>query len=214
MVEVKLPSLRRLSALISDYPGFEKPKPKLEQYVTDPELAARIAFEAAVRACPAIVADFGVGTGLLLYAVALTGCLAYGIGIDVDEEAVASAKRNLGERKLLHLVDLVVGDCRSPPLRRESVDIVVSNPPFGIRSQRGIDTAFVRAALQVSRVSVISLHAWSEGLPEALARKAHCRPRLIHMDYQKIPAFLEHHRRRIHRVKVAIVECRRVEREA
>ena len=208
---VRLPSLRRLAVLVSGYPGFEKPKPRLEQYVTDPELAARIAFETAIRACPAIVADFGVGTGLLLYAISLTGCLAYGVGIDIDEDAVTSAKRNLSERKLLHLVDLVVGDCRAPPLRHESIDIVVSNPPFGMRSERGIDTAFVRAALQVSRVSVISLHAWSDGLLEALARKTRCRPQLLYIGYQRIPAFLEHHRRRVHRVKVAIVECRRVE---
>ena len=182
----------------------------MEQYTTDPELAARIAFETAIRACPAIVADFGAGTGLLLYAISLTGCLAYGVGIDIDAEAIAAAKKNLGERRLLHLVDLVIGDGRSPPLRPGSVDIVVTNPPFGIRSKRGIDAVFVRAAIQVSKLSVISLHAWSDGLLDALVKKAGCRPRLLYMGYQRIPAFLEHHRRRIHRVKVAIIECGRV----
>ncbi len=210
---VKLPSLRALAAELSKYPGFEKPKVRLEQYLTDPELAARIAFEAAVRSCPMIAADFGSGTGLLLYALHLTGCLTYGVGIEVDEDAARVARRALAERRALHAIDVVVGDSRLPPLRPASVDIVVMNPPFGMRSRRGMDISFLKAALTVARGSIISLHAWSEGLLDAISRKTGCKPRVLHVGYQRIPAFLEEHRRRIHRVKVALIECRGVQGE-
>lgn len=204
---VRLPPLKTLAMSISRYPGFKRPKPYFEQYTTDPEIAAHMVYEAVQCKCPMVAADFGTGTGLLLYAAALTGCLVYGVGLDLDAAVVYEAREALRERKLMHLVDLVVADCTSSPLRQRSIDVVVMNPPFGIRSRRGIDMLFLREALRASRKCIVSLHAWSDGLLEAIVRKTRCKPRVLYQGFHRIPAFLEEHRRRVHRVKVAVVAC-------
>ncbi len=193
--------------LLSGYPGFPAPKPRLEQYLTDPDVAALMALRAASAACPGTVCDLCSGTGLLIYAYALAGCLAYGVGVELDVEAVRVALTALRERGLGHLVDIVVGDARRAPIRSRGVDVVLSNPPFGIRSKRGMDLEILREALRIARKRTVTLHAWSEGLLVAIERKVGCKPRLAALEYNAIPAFLEEHRRRVHRVKVAVVEC-------
>mmetsp|Transcript_6531 Transcript_6531/g.19852 ORF Transcript_6531/g.19852 Transcript_6531/m.19852 type:complete len:178 (+) Transcript_6531:140-673(+) len=76
------------------------------------------------------------------------------IGVDVDADALAVASRNLDQ---VDHVDLVRADVSSLPLRDNSFDTCVMNPPFGTR-RKGIDVDFLRAALRLSTTAVYSLH--------------------------------------------------------
>ena len=107
------------------------------------------------------------------------------LGIDVDEDALEIAKRNVrgilfGEDdedddeddeddevddddpvpscELLHM-DVT----RIPlmPSLRNCCDTVVTNPPFGTKGKKGIDVEFLRAAFHLSTRAVYSLHKTS-----------------------------------------------------
>ncbi len=198
---------KELAIKLSSVPGFPRPKPRLEQYVTDPEVAALLATLVAARHGKVdVVLDLGCGTGMLSYALLEAGVAGYTVCLDLDHEALRVAIDFAAREGVSHRVDAVAADARKPPVRRAA--LVVTNPPFGMRSRRGRDLEFVRAGLQVADC-VVSIHAWSDGLLAAVERKVGSKPRLLAVEQQRIPAFLEEHRRRVHRVKVAVLEtCR------
>jgi adenine-specific DNA methylase len=97
---------------------------KLGQFFT-PSPIAELMGEAVREVSPATVLDPGVGGGVLLRAVGPGPKL---FGIDVDPEAVALAKGELGEDS-----EISTGDFLAPltwPLSASSFDAIISNPPY------------------------------------------------------------------------------------
>ncbi len=194
---------RSVAMLLSRVPGFPKPKPRLEQYVTDSEVAAELVTRMSLLGLRRrVVADFGCGTGMLAYALALLNLASYIACIEIDPLAVRIARDFMRREGYDVLVDFVVSDALKPPLR--SVNLVVMNPPFGIRSRRGLDIDFLKAGLSVADV-IVSIHAWSDGLIGAVESKTGCKPVVLFEAWQRIPQFLEEHRRRIHRTRVVAI---------
>ncbi|AEM38047.1 methyltransferase [Pyrolobus fumarii 1A] len=201
-------SRKHLAIILSRVPSFERAKVELEQYRTDPEVAATLVYSVLAREGSVdSIADFGCGTGMLTYGMLISGAAAYAVCIDIDYDAIRVAHEFVRNEMFGHAVDLVVADARCPPLREKSIEVVVMNPPFGIRSRRGIDLEFLRAAIAVSN-KVYSIHAWSDGLLRAIRAKLGCKAGVIDVLNHAIPAFLLEHRRRVHRVKVALVVVR------
>lgn len=131
-------------------------KVELEQYPTSPHLAAHVVHSAATSFDDVVdkcVVDLGCGTGMLSAACALLGA-RFVVGVDVDADALAIARRNLCD---FDAIDLVQGDVETLPLAAKSFETCVMNPPFGTR-HKGIDTEFIRRAIQLSTVAVYSLH--------------------------------------------------------
>ncbi len=197
---------RKLAMLLGRVPAFPRPKIRLEQYKTDPEVAAEAVLAlASVHPDASIVADLGCGTGMLSYALlhvlspSLVAC------IDVDREALMAGRDFMRSEKFDIRIEFVEADALHPPLRR--VEAIVMNPPFGIRSRRGVDLDFLYVALRLAE-TVVSIHAWSDGLLGAVERRTGCRPLRVLRGRLIIPAFLEEHRRRAHRVEVAILVFR------
>ena len=165
--------LKHLEEALQQVRGFENPSVELEQVITSPHLASHMIYAAHqnediegilifINASYPVLAnlsegmaigDFGCGTGMLSIASSLMGC-AFSIGFDVDIKALAIAQQNLSDFELNNC-ELVQSDVQSLALS-SSLDVVVSNPPFGTRN-RGIDSAFVDQAMKNAAV-VYSLH--------------------------------------------------------
>jgi release factor glutamine methyltransferase len=76
-----------------------------------------------------VAADIGTGTGCLALSLALEGAFTLVIGIDHSREAISLADSNVRQVRMLTEVRLLQGDLCGP-LRPESVDALVCNPPY------------------------------------------------------------------------------------
>jgi len=133
--------------------GFESPEARLEQYETPASLASRLLHLAWSRGdLDGWVLDLGCGTGVLGIGAALYGARV--VGLDVDEDALRTARRNAESTNVAGRTDWVHGEVNALPVRR--VDTVVMNPPFGAQ-KRGADRPFLRAAEEVAEV-VYTVH--------------------------------------------------------
>lgn len=145
---------------MQDIAVFDNPKLDLEQYPTGPHLASRLLFtvdNAYNEFEGKVVVDLGCGTGMLSIGAAMLGS-PHVIGVDIDDEALQTAQDNCEQFEDLR-IDLV--QCNISHLENQSTalwaDVVIMNPPFGTR-RRGADLEFLRAAFQISRGSIYSLH--------------------------------------------------------
>lgn len=142
--------LKKLEMLLARVRGFPSPSPRYEQYVTPPDLAARLLFHARMRGDieGRRVCDLGTGTGILAIGAALLGA-AEVTGVDRDRDALAVASENAGSLGVsLHFVQ---GDMQDPSILSSlcPCDTVVMNPPFGAQEPHA-DRPFIDAALAIA----------------------------------------------------------------
>eukprot|EP01098_Paradermamoeba_levis_P007352 TRINITY_DN3033_c0_g1_i2.p1 TRINITY_DN3033_c0_g1~~TRINITY_DN3033_c0_g1_i2.p1 ORF type:complete len:238 (+),score=69.38 TRINITY_DN3033_c0_g1_i2:73-714(+) len=157
--------LKQFESILQTIETFEKPKVKLEQYPTTPEIAAHI-----LHTIDAVygdiegktVGDLGCGTGVLSIGSAIlgAGCV---VGFDIDPDALAIAQQNLSEfeeeeedESSSLPVELVCCDVTSINTRLK-FDTIIMNPPFGTKL-KGIDVLFLEKALQICTHAIYSLH--------------------------------------------------------
>ena len=141
-----------LAILLSQLKRYEKASTKLEQYVTDSEIASDVLWQAFMQGDiqDKIIADLGSGTGILGL-----GCLVLGAKkvyfVEIDNFAVKIAKQNL---KIVE--DLAEINGKAIFLNKniedfnENVDVVIENPPFGTK-QKHIDKKFLEKAFSISK---------------------------------------------------------------
>jgi putative methylase len=142
---------RELSAVA----GFADPSASLEQYATPADLAAHVVHVADLSGDVAgrTVLDLGAGTGTFALGAALRGA-DRAVGLELDADALAVARRN--ERRLdpPTPVDWLRADATRPPVSPDGPATVLMNPPFGAqRGTEGADRAFLRSAAEVATVS-------------------------------------------------------------
>ncbi len=157
---------KHLSMLLSQLAPSPKPKLKWEGYTLDPEAAAEMVQVASWEnddVTQKTVVDLGCGSGVLTISAALTGAKMT-VGVDLDKEAVKTAKSNA--LKVAADVDLVAGDIQC---LRGHFDTALMNPPFGTR-KKGADVQFLEKALEVADV-VYSLHKRSVSVRSFLMQK-------------------------------------------
>lgn len=144
--------LRHLEMHLSGVKGFPGPSARDEQYLTPPDLAARLIFHAhshgdiqGKRVC-----DLGTGTGILAIAAALLGA-AEVIGVERDHTALIVATENA--ENLGVTPRFIEGDICDPDLASTigPCDTVVMNPPFGAQ-KRHADRPFIDTALMTAPV--------------------------------------------------------------
>lgn len=172
--------LKKLQGYLESVDVFENPKILLEQYPTTPHIAAIMLHEIQTKfgdidGCS--VLDLGCGCGVLSIGCVMLGA-SYVLGIDVDEEALEVCQKNLEDFEIFN-VDLlqqdIVNICpnsddTSEKLLSKKFDIVIMNPPFGTKKNKGIDMEFVRTGLMMSTNAVYSFHKSSTR--EHLKKKA------------------------------------------
>ncbi len=209
-------SKSKLAVLLSKLKGFEigKVREKLEQYQTDPEIAAGIVWTAAINKeiSGKVIVDLGCGTGILGIAALVIGAKKV-IFVDIDEKAVEIAKENIAfvEKELgIELSENVVFivDKVENFKTDEKVDLVLQNPPFGVKV-RHADRVFLEKAMEFSPV-IYSFHKIeSKDFIDAISKdKGYKMTHFWSFDFP-LKMTLEHHRRRIHRIKVG---CWRLEK--
>ena len=187
-------------------PRYSRPKKRLEQYRTPPELALEAANYLLSRSeCRRLVVDMGSGTGMLSSAAVLLGAL-YSIGLEVDADAVRDAKKNPLYARTPHL-ELVVADALQPPLRRTKM-CILENPPFGISSRRGIDREFLEASLKLEPRAIASFHSFNEEslkiFEKILVERGYRVSKALKKRFP-IPALYETHSRRIYYAEVVLL---------
>lgn len=153
-------SKRELAKRLRAIEGFDTPSPDLEQYRTPPEIAATLVHTAALQGdiTDRTVVDLGCGTGMLALASSLTGSASV-VGIDIDSQALETARENERRLGLTTPVSWIRGDVRRSPLCVTDRDLtVLMNPPFGAQSgHEHADRAFLEVAGDIADVSY-SIH--------------------------------------------------------
>jgi release factor glutamine methyltransferase len=114
----------------------------LEFHVTPATLDPRMDSEVLVKEALALIptdqtcdiADIGTGTGCLILALLHDCPFATGIGLDISSEALKTAQSNADTLGLSGRVRFVKSDWLSA-LKPQSIDILVSNPPYIVQGE-------------------------------------------------------------------------------
>ena len=158
----------KLKNIISDLESletFSSPKDYLEQYQTPASVAGEmihyISNNYSIQNYS--IADLGCGTGILGIAAALCGCKNVFL-FDIDEEALEIAKNNVESLELndnIQIIQTDVNQLRLCKKLNKFFDLVITNPPFGIRSENGADVEFLKTASYLCNNTIFSLHKFS-----------------------------------------------------
>ena len=156
-------NLKRLESILDDLEGFSDPNIRYEQYVTPSYVAARMLHTISLsnHIEGKMIVDLGTGPGILAIGSALLGA-HYVVGVDIDSSVFQIALSNLADLDELFVgqppIDFVESDVTKCVLKPKSFDVAIFNPPFGTKGNSGIDVAFIKAALDLTKVAVYSLH--------------------------------------------------------
>jgi putative methylase len=152
-------SKKELEIIISQLGGFSNPKVKLEQYRTDATIAADLLWNAKLNRhiTGKIVADLGSGPGIFGLGAAVLGAKKVYL-VDIDKEVLAVAKSNIKkiEKILGKTVNVEVLNINVKDFTEKSVQVVVQNPPFGVKKSH-TDKIFLVKAMELANV-VYSFH--------------------------------------------------------
>ncbi len=196
-----------LEIFLGQVKGHPSPKVLLEQYQTPPSLAATLLHMAAYAFQDLegkLVCDLGCGTGILAIGAAVLGA-SYVVGLDLDLEAVRRARENAVKLNVRN-VDWVAGPLEA---LRGCFDVVVENPPFGVK-RRGADSLFLRKALSLAPV-VYSVHkAGNRRYLEALIRRLGGKITAAFKSKIVIPHMFSFHRKLKREVEVEVYRIERV----
>lgn len=149
--------LRQLESHLQAVRAFSVPKAELEQYGTTPHLAAQLGRMLVDNddVEGKVLCDLGCGAGMLSIAAAMVGASQV-VGVDIDEDALSTARENVVEYDMEDTVDLLRMDVCDMTLMKR-FDTVVMNPPFGTK-RHGIDMQFLFTAINLAKHTVYSMH--------------------------------------------------------
>ena len=143
-------SKSRLAIELSKIPKFNDPKIKLEQYLTDSEIAAEILWHAYLEGDidGKIIADLGAGTGIFSVGCVLLDAKKVYV-VEKDKDSIEIAKEYVKSKKC----EFVLGDVKRFD---KKVDTVIQNPPYGTKEKHA-DREFLVKAFEIGK-RVYSLH--------------------------------------------------------
>ncbi|MGC9112425.1 MAG: METTL5 family protein [Acidilobus sp.] len=193
-------------------PKIESPSVKLEQYTTPAELVLAMLkvplFKGLIE--DATVADLGSGTCRIAIASLLLGARR-AIAVDYDYRFGSICKlsaEKLGVSEGLAFVSAWIAEY-SGPLRQGLIDLVIMNPPFGVW-RRGADREFLEYAMSLNAREIVALvKSGNLEFHAGLAKARGYSFNFLGTHEFPIPAAMPHHRSRIRRIKVDLVELSR-----
>ena len=188
-----------LAVALSKLKGFVEPKVRVEQYATDPEIAAEVLWNAYMLGdIGKVSVDLGCGTGMLGLGALMLGAKKVYF-VDNDQEALAVARQNCANLKS---EDKAVFRCQDVSDFNEKADVVFQNPPFGTKV-RHADKIFLEKAMGLAK-TVYSFHKTStKSFVESICRDHNFR--ITHRwDFNfPLKATQRFHTRKIHRINVS-----------
>ena len=157
--------LKNIISSLESLETFSSPKDYLEQYQTPPSIAGEMIHYISNNYSlnNYSIADLGCGTGILGISAALCGCKNVFL-FDIDEEALDIAKNNIEQLELednIQIIQMDVNQLRQCNKLNKYFDLVMTNPPFGIRSENGADIEFLKTASYICNNTIFSLHKFS-----------------------------------------------------
>lgn len=223
----KIASKSGLAVVLSRLSVFQRPKVRVEQYPTDSEIAAEVLWSAFMKGDidNLVVADLGCGTGILGIGALLLGANKVYL-IDIDQNALETAKNNLLYLKsegyleditkerdfVLKCIDIedaagFIGSEISKG-RLSKIDTVLQNPPFGTRMKH-IDKVFLEVAMNLAGVVYTFHKSSTENFVKAFCNDSKVRVTNMWKFDFPLKKSLEHHRKKIQKIKVS---CFRIEK--
>jgi len=203
-------SKKALAVLLSRLEGFRSPEVRVEQYSTDPEIAAEVLWQAYMKDdIGKVSVDLGAGQGMLGI-----GLLALGAQkvyfVDFDQKVMELAKGNIAKVKSeYNLTGEAVFLWQDVNDFNEQVDLVVMNPPFGVKV-RHADREFLKKAFEVGKV-VYSFHKTeSKKFLEKFAKDNNFKITYVFDFNFPLKATMSFHSKRIKRISVS---CFRFEKQ-
>ncbi len=150
-------SKKALAVLLSSLESFKSPKAGVEQYSTDSEIAAEVLWQAYMKEdIGKMSVDLGSGPGMLGIGLLVLGAQKVYF-VDFDQKVMETSKGNMAKVKSEYNIDgEAVFLWQDVNKFDEQVDLVVMNPPFGVKV-RHMDKIFLKKAFKVGKV-VYSFH--------------------------------------------------------
>ena len=206
---MEISSKSGLAVALSKFKTFRQPKPELEQYPTESEIAAEITWFAKMKGdiSGKVIVDLGCGTGLLgIAALALGASLVY--FTDIDKEALKIAKENLNfiDDKLQKKAKFIQSDVKD--FKAENIDIVLQNPPFGTKIKHA-DRVFLEAAFRLAPVIYTFHKLETRNFIDDITSKNNYKTTHLWTFDWPLKMTMQHHKKRIQYIKVA---CWRLEK--
>ena len=195
--------VRKLAMLLSGLPSHPSDYVELEQYTTDGDLAARwltdiSAFGDLTEGCT--VADLGAGNGVLGL-----GAMAMGAGrvllVETDQAACVVAKSNTESMGFADSVEVIQATLGSDPIDLGSVDVVISNPPWGRQTPRA-DRPFLEAIITTEVPAHLLHSAGATHIQPLFEDAGWSTERYGEADFA-LPASYSHHSRQRGRTRAA-----------
>eukprot|EP00088_Acartia_fossae_P039577 TRINITY_DN41205_c0_g1_i1.p1 TRINITY_DN41205_c0_g1~~TRINITY_DN41205_c0_g1_i1.p1 ORF type:complete len:211 (+),score=64.29 TRINITY_DN41205_c0_g1_i1:359-991(+) len=190
--------LKELECHLQEVDEFEDPKILLEQYPTRPHIAACMIHTMASSFDDIegrSILDLGCGCGVLSIGCVMLGAGSV-LGLDIDTDALDTCQQNL-EAFDIDNVDLVQSSVLAADnLLREKVEVVVMNPPFGTKHNKGLDMIFLEQGIKLATRAVYSLHKTSTR--EHVLKKGESwgtKPQVLAELRYDLPATYKHHKK-------------------
>ncbi|MBW2988208.1 DNA methylase [Candidatus Woesearchaeota archaeon] len=204
-----MPSKSQLAIILSKLKQFDNPKIVLEQYSTEPEVAAAVLWFAFMQGDiqGKTIADLGCGPGIFGIGAAILGAkMVY--FVDMDNYAINTTRDNISQVEgMLEGVELELLKMNVAEFTKR-VDVVLQNPPFGTKIKHH-DRLFLSKAFEVADV-VYSIHKiTSKGFIEAFSRDNGFSVTHVLPYEMRLVRSMKHHKKPVVKVKVA---CWRLER--
>jgi len=153
--------LKKLEEFLQGVDDFEKPKIKLEQYVTPAHIASCVLYNIQSRYDDIegkMVGDLGCGCGMLSIGSFLLGAQLT-IGFEIDNDALNVFCSNVTEMELPGIDCVQSNVLHLANTKWENAfDTIVTNPPFGTKNNAGMDMQFVESGIRLATGAVYSLH--------------------------------------------------------
>jgi len=190
--------LKELESHLQEVEGFDEPKILLEQYPTRPHIAACMIHTMASTFDDIEdrhILDLGCGSGVLAIGCVMLGAGSV-LGVDIDSAALDICQQNLEEFDIdnVDLVKTSVVDVDS--IVKDKVDVVVMNPPFGTKHNKGLDLLFLEKGIKLATRAVYSLHKTSTR--EYVLKKGEAwgtKPQVLAELRYDLPATYKHHKK-------------------
>jgi len=190
--------LKELECHLQEVDEFEEPKILLEQYPTRPHIAACMIHTMASTFDDVedrSILDLGCGSGVLTIGCVMLGAATV-LGLDLDADALDTCQQNL-EAFDIDNVDLVNGNVvDADMILRQKSDVVIMNPPFGTKHNKGLDLLFLEKGIKLATRAVYSLHKTSTR--EHVLKKGEAwgtKPQVVAELRYDLPATYKHHKK-------------------